>query len=273
MIFVKGYGQMCNNILQYAHAYVWGKENNVKVVSMRFAYKYRYFEVCNYKYHRWPVYLFAKMLIKLQLIKCFFLDEPTDVTPDVLAELKRHRMVAIDGWQFRFPELFMKYRTEIKDMFAFKSLVLNKIKSFLEEHAKADGADVRLAVHIRRGDYKVWMGGKYFFNDDVYIEHIRQFLDNFPVKKVSVFICTNDRNLNVNCYREALGLKSIYCPKGNEAEDLCLLSQCDYIIGVKSTFSLMAAFYNNRPIYWIMDKNAPLQLSNFSSFEKLFMTV
>lgn len=53
MIFVKGYGQMCNNILQYAHAYVWGKENNVKVVSMRFAYKYRYFEVCNYKYHRW----------------------------------------------------------------------------------------------------------------------------------------------------------------------------------------------------------------------------
>ena len=273
MIFVKGYGQMCNNILQYAHAYVWGKENNVKVVSMRFAYKYRYFEVCNYKYHRWPVYLFAKMLIKLQLIKCFFLDEPTDVTPDVLAELKRHRMVAIDGWQFRFPELFMKYRTEIKDMFAFKSLVLNKIKSLLEEHTKADGTDVRLAVHIRRGDYKVWMGGKYFFNDDVYIEHIRQFLDNFPDKKVSVFICTNDRNLNVNCYREALGLKSIYCPKGNEAEDLCLLSQCDYIIGVKSTFSLMAAFYNNRPIYWIMDKNAPLQLSNFSSFEKLFMTV
>ena len=121
----------------------------------------------------------------------------------------------------------MKYRTEIKDMFAFKSLVLNKIKSFLEEHTKADGTDVRLAVHIRRGDYKVWMGGKYFFNDDVYIEHIRQFLDNFPDKKVSVFICTNDRNLNVNCYREALGLKSIYCPKGNEAEDLCLLSQCD----------------------------------------------
>ena len=120
MIFVKGYGQMCNNILQYAHAYVWGKENNVKVVSMRFAYKYRYFEVCNYKYHRWPVYLFAKMLIKLQLIKCFFLDEPTDVTPDVLAELKRHRMVAIDGWQFRFPELFMKYRTEIKEIFGFK---------------------------------------------------------------------------------------------------------------------------------------------------------
>ena len=43
MIFVKGYGQMCNNILQYAHAYAFGREYGIKVVSMRFAYKYRYF--------------------------------------------------------------------------------------------------------------------------------------------------------------------------------------------------------------------------------------
>lgn len=113
----------------------------------------------------------------------FFLDEPTDVTPDVLAELKRHRMVAIDGWQFRFPELFMKYRTEIKDMFAFKSLVLNKIKSFLEEHTKADGTDVRLAVHIRRGDYKVWMGGKYFLMMMCILSTYVSFWTIFLIKK------------------------------------------------------------------------------------------
>ena len=99
MIFVKGYGQMCNNILQYAHAYVWGKENDIKVVSMRFAYKYRYFEVCNNKYHRWPVYLFAKLLIKLQLIRCFFLDDPADITPELLSELKRSKMVGNSGFR------------------------------------------------------------------------------------------------------------------------------------------------------------------------------
>ena len=37
MIFVKGYGQMCNNWLQYAHIYAWGLENGVNTVSMRFS--------------------------------------------------------------------------------------------------------------------------------------------------------------------------------------------------------------------------------------------
>lgn len=262
---------MCNNILQYAHAYVWGKENHIPVVSMRFAYKYRYFEVCDYKYHRLSMYLLAKVLVKLQFIKCFFLDNPSDVTPGILNELERRKMVAIDGWHFRFPELFIKHRPEIKEMFAFKPLISGKINSYLAQHA--EDADIRLAVHIRRGDYKIWMGGKYYFGDDVYIEHIHQFLGYFPGKKVAIFICTNDRNLKVDYYRKALGMERIYCPKGNEAEDLCLLSQCDYIVGVKSTFSLMASFYNNRPLYWIMDKNEPLQLNNFSSFEELFMSV
>ena len=36
MIFVKGYGQMCNNILQFAHAYAYGREHDIKVVAMRF---------------------------------------------------------------------------------------------------------------------------------------------------------------------------------------------------------------------------------------------
>lgn len=271
MIFVKGYGQMCNNILQYAHAYAWGKENHIPVISMRFAYKYRYFDVCNIKYHRWAVYVFAKILIKLRLIKYFFLDSPDDITPGVLDELKSRKMAAIDGWHFRFPELFLKNEEEIRSLFAFKPVIVKRMQDYISQ--KAEGMDIRLAVHIRRGDYKKWMGGKYFFNDDVYIEHIRQFLNCFPNKKVVVFICTNDHNLNINCYRNAVNTESVYLSKGNEAEDLFLLSQCDYIIGVKSTFSLMASFYNNRPLYWISDKDKPLQIENFSSFEELFMSV
>lgn len=271
MIFVKGYGQMCNNILQYAHAYVWGKENQIPVVSMRFAYKYRYFEVCDYKYHQWLVYVFAKILIKFRLIKYFFLDDPKDVTPKVIEELKVHKMVAIDGWHFRFPELFLKNEDEIRNLFAFKPSVVERTRGYISK--KTENIDIRLAVHIRRGDYKKWMNGKYFFDDEVYIEHIRQFLDSFSDKRVAVFICTNDHHLNLNCYRKALGIESVYLPKGNEAEDLFLLSQCDYIIGVKSTFSLMAAFYNNLPLYWISDKHKPLQISEFSSFGKLFMSV
>lgn len=271
MIFVKGYGQMCNNILQYAHAYVWGKENHVPVVSMRFAYKYQYFKICDYKYHHWAVYLFAKLLIGLKLMKYFFLDHPDDVTPSVISELKVRKMVAVDGWNFRFPELFLKNEEEIKRLFAFKSIVVERMNRFILQRTQE--VDIRLAVHIRRGDYKNWMGGKYYFDDAVYIEHIRQFLNCYPDKKIAVFICTNDPALNVDTYQRALGISSVYLSKGNEAEDLFLLSQCNYIIGVKSTFSLVASFYNNSPLYWIPDKDTPLQMSGFSSFKELFMSV
>lgn len=271
MIFVKGYGQMCNNILQYAHAYVWGKENHIPIVSMRFAYKYQYFAVCDYKYHHWFVYVFAKMLITLRLIRYFFLDNPADVTPQVINELKKRNMVAVDGWHFRFPELFLKHAEDIKKQFAFKAPVVEQMNRFIV--SKTKDVDLRLGVHIRRGDYKKWMGGKYFFDDQVYINHILQFLNVHQDKRVAVFICTNDRALNIDHYRKALATESVYLSKGNEAEDLFLLSQCNYIIGVKSTFSLIASFYNNSPLYWIADKNQPLLMDSFSSFDELFMSV
>ena len=271
MIFVKGYGQMCNNILQYAHAYAFGREYGIKVVSMRFAYKYRYFALCGKGYHKPIVYLLAKLLIALKAVKPFYVAEPEDNTPALQKTLRERSFSIIDGWHFRFPELFMKYAGDIRKLFTFNpqitEKVSNEIKTFSGE------ADLCVAVHVRRGDYINWLGGIYYFEDDVYIRNIRDFLQAFPDKKIAVFIATNDRRLSVDAYRSALGTERIFCLKHNEAEDLCMLSLCDYIIGVRSTFSLVASFLKNRPLYWIPDKDTPLKLEKFSSFEQEFRTV
>ncbi len=47
MIFARDKSQMCNNLLQYAHVYAWGREHGRKVISMRFSYKYQYFHICH----------------------------------------------------------------------------------------------------------------------------------------------------------------------------------------------------------------------------------
>ncbi|MCC8145120.1 MAG: glycosyltransferase, partial [Bacteroidales bacterium] len=62
----------------------------------------------------------------------------------------------------------------------------------------------------------------------------------------------------------------IYFVSGNPGEDLYALSTCDYIIGPPSTFSLMAAFYEDANLYWIMDKNAPVTKESFKKFDYLF---
>lgn len=270
MIFVKGYGQMCNNILQYAHAYAWGRENGINVVSMRFSYKYRYFTICKRKYHKWPVYLFAKMMIKLKFINCLWLQEPEYDEAEAVRELKRSKLIAIDGWSFRFPDLFFKYRKEIEELFTIHPEITNKVGQWLEKHPVAD---IRLGLHVRRGDYATWMGGRFLFEDEVYIEKLAQFRSCFPDKKVNIYICTNDRHLDIGKYRRLLKTDAVYLSGGNGIEDLSLLSQCDYLIGVSSTFSLMASFYRNLPVYWIKDPQEPLKLNDFKYFEDLFMTV
>ena len=192
------------------------------------------------------------------------------MTPQDVEALKKDKLIGISGWGFRHPELFFKYEDEIREQFA----ILSKYKLPVDKYlASCEQSDIRLAVHIRRGDYARFLGGKYFFDDDVYIRNIREFMGQFHDKQVSVFICTNDKALDVEKYRTALGTPHIHLFRGSEIEDLYLLSQCDYIIGAKSTFSLVASFYRHVPLYHLEDKDAPLTLSSFRYFEDLFMGV
>ena len=270
MIFVKGYGQMCNNILQYAHIYAWGRENGIKVLSMRFSYKYQYFELCKNVSHNWGTYLFAKTLINTHLIKHLWLEYANEVTSKDIEDLKNDKLIGISGWGFRHPELFFKYEDEIKQQFTIQEKFRKPVDEYL---ASCNQTDIKLAVHIRRGDYARFLGGKYYFDDDTYIRNIREFINLFPGKSVSVFISTNDKNLDIKKYQTDLNSQDVHLFKGSEIEDLYLLSQCDYIIGAKSTFSLVASYYRHIPLYHMEDKNASLTLDKFKYFEDIFMTV
>lgn len=270
MIFVKGYGQMCNNILQYAHAYAFGRENGIKVVAMRFCYKYRYFALCNEAIHRPLTYIIVKLLIKLHIINCLRFDH-YDVSSDYIHELQTSKIIALEDWFFRQPQLFMKYQNEIRQKFGFKPNVVNRQKVWM--HNIGNNGAIRLGVHIRRGDYARFMDGKYFFTDEVYAARIEDFINMHRSTPIQVFICTNDSKLSVDKFKKMLNKEEIYLSHGNPAEDLYMLSECQYIIGPKSTFSLVASFYNNAHLYWMEDKEDCLTTDRFKYFEELFMSV
>lgn len=259
---------MCNNILQYAHIYAWARENNINAVSMRFAYKYRYFSLCNQKRHTLFTYLYAKLMLKLGLIDYRCIDCREDMTAEFIDRLKKKKDIVIDGWECRFPDLFIKRKEEIKSKFAIKDKFLRRIKPYIAE--RKEGHDIALGLHIRRGDYATWSNGALFFGDDVYIRWIKEFVALFPDKRVVVFICTNDKKLDIKKYRRETGI-DVEFTNGNEIEDLYALSVCDYIMGVKSTFSLVASMYNNLPIYWSYDKNETISTDKFKTFDDLFM--
>lgn len=269
MIFVRDKGQMCNNILQYGHVYAWGREHGRKTMSMRFAYKYQYFRICETRYHWFITYMLAKFAAYIRLIPVVSFNDKGENTTKKEQIMGSALNVMVEGWEVRFYDLFLKYKDEIIKLFAFKEEIRRKIERILSETASEN--PLKLGIHIRRGDYKTWYGGKYFFDDDTYIDYIRSFINNHKDRNVSIYICGNDPRLDKAHYRERLKGLEIVFPAGNPGEDLCLLSKCDYLIGPPSTFTLVASMYHDTPLCW-MERKDTSDMS-FSTFDTLFRKI
>ena len=268
MIFVHDKGRMANNILQYGHVYAWGREHGRTTMSMRFAYKYPYFHICDTPHHNFLTYVFAKYAAKWRLIPTVrFDDEHSDYSHEEQIMLTQ-RMLLVGGWYAHWYNLFLKYKPEILQLFAFKPAIEQKVADLM-----GTGETLRLGVHIRRGDYKTFYGGRFYYSDEQYVSIIRQFLALHPHEQVCVFICGNDPQLQHDYYRSQLPGCQMLFPNGNPGEDLCLLSHCHFLIGAPSTFSLVAAMYHDVPLYWIKDASTPVTADSFDKFDNLFQHI
>jgi len=257
---------MCNNVLQFGHLYAWGRMRGVSVIALRFCYKYLYFAISRTKHYNWFTYLFAKYGAKLRLIPVISFLEKEDVDREEVLRLQKMRFVLIKGWEFRDYEAFLAYREEIKELFSFRPAIIRKVEKQLPP-LKEDA--LRLGIHVRRGDYKTWMDGHYYYSDEDFIRIIQSFLTLFPESPIEILIVGNEKQLPQEKYRANLSVPIIFL-SGDPGEDLYALSTCNYLIGPPSTFSLMAAFYNDSNLYWIHDKNQTLKNESFQKFDYLF---
>ena len=267
MIYVRDKGRMCNNILQFGHVYAWAREHGRSAVSMRFCYKYNYFAICDMPRHNFPTYLFAKYAAKLGLLPVAAFHCP-DGNPEAMALLESRKNLVVEGWEVRFYDLFIKYLNEIRRLFAFKPHIYEALKPCLE---LPKGCSIRLGLHIRRGDYRTWCGGKYFYADEVYVAYVRHLASLHPGERIVVYVCGNDPALDKDYYTSSLPEVEVRFPQGNPGEDLCLLSQCDYLIGPPSTFTLVASMYHDTPLCWM--ETADARQMAFGHFDELFRNI
>ena len=271
MIFARDKSQMCNNLLQYAHVYAWGREHGRKVISMRFSYKYQYFHICHTSLTGFGWYLMAKYLAALKLLPTASFKRRDCDREALERKMLRHRHIVVSGWFVRYYDLFLKYRDEICELFTLDRQYTEPVEAKMQRaEASASGSIIRLGVHIRRGDYAQWRDGQYFYGDEVYAAHINRFAEMHPGKVLHVYLSTNDPNVTEARYLQLCPQVRIHHLQGSAPEDLYMLSVCDYLIGPPSTFSLTAAMYHDTPLYWIKDAEAPLMESSFGHFDDLF---
>jgi hypothetical protein len=243
---------MCNNLLQYAHVYAWGREHGRKVISMRFSYKYQYFHICHTSLTGFGWYLFAKYMAALKLLPTASFKHSDCDREALERKMLRHKHIVVSGWNVRFYDLFLKYRKEICELFTldeqYTAPVKDKMASPSVMSSEAE-TSLALGVHIRRGDYAEWQNGQYYFDDAVYAAHINRFAELHPDQTIHVFLSTNDNQVSAEAYQQACPKVVIHHFKGSAPEDLFMLSECDYLIGPPSTFSLVAAMYRDIPLY------------------------
>lgn len=270
MIFVHDKGRMANNMLQYGHVYAWGREHGRPTVSMRFCYKYPWFRICHTRHHHFLTYVFAKYAAKWGLVPTVrFEENGADYSREEQLMLE-HRLIVVTGWYARWYDLFLKYRDEIKGLFAFDEAVMAASQQKL-----GDNVAVKVGVHVRRGDYKVHMGGRFYYSDAQYVRILQQFKELKPEAKIVFYVCGNDPELDRAYFQKMLADDRcrVEFPDGNPAEDMCMLSLCDWLIGAPSTFSLMAAMYRDVPLYWIEEPEADLTDEAFKPFDYLFRRI
>ena len=270
---------MCNNLLQFAHVYAYGREHGRHVLSMRFSYKYPYFRIRYTKHTSFVLYLVAKVLAALRILPTASYRDGCD--PVALERIvERHRNVVVAGWNVRYYDLFLKYRDEICSLFQIDEAYTLPVQAKMRVLDEEKG--VRLGLHIRRGDYAQWADGRYFYDDKTYAAFVLGFVRLHPGETVHVYLATNDPVVTEGAFCRTLqeGTKEgekqpkVHLLGGTPPEDLYMLSQCDALIGPPSTFTLVAAMYRDIPLCRMDQARAEtLSREDFRKFDYWFRCI
>jgi len=161
-------------------------------------------------------------------------------------------LTAVSGFvQLRDEESVQKYHEEVCAF--FRPRFLRDSDSVVCRCLSRDKKNI--GVHIRRKDYRVWQGGRYFFGDEVYCKMMRQVARELDAR----FILFSDEALDMTHFT---GLDCIRA-QGSAVEDQWLMSRCDYLMGPPSTFSGWASYYGQVPRATITDPGLRLSLTDF----------
>ncbi|RBL93322.1 alpha-1,2-fucosyltransferase [Chitinophaga flava] len=253
VVLTKLYGQTSNNFLQFIHLDSFCRENNIPFHSPYFRkYFDQYPALQSYGVNYSKVLM--KFFIRTKLYKEFSFVDDTQISAYKNAILTRKRLFC-EGWYFSSKETVEKNRSLYQQLFTPNI----DQQDFHNKYLKKENNETIIGVHIRRGDYKEFQGGEYYFEDDVYIDKIKQLLNNLNTPH-KVIIFTNDDALNKANYTQHF---NVLFSENPVHVDHFLMSRCDYLIGPVSSFSLWASYIGETPLFHIRTANDVVTLDKF----------
>ena len=201
---------------------------------------------------------------QLPLIKQINIDSQFgeyDISRSSFLNLSNKKIILVDGWQFVDNKALNRQADTIRKVFKPNRCFLKNIKYLKEsEFTKYDQI---VGVHLRKGDYSTFNEGKWFYSNADYVIFIKRLLnlDVFKYKKVGFLLCSDEKIKE----KDFAGIDLIKST-GHFVEDLYALSNCDYIIGPRSTYTAWASFYGKKPLLHLTEKEMKFTELDFKVF-------
>lgn len=262
-IICDDYCQLCNRFWSYLDSIGWAIKNNGHVYSLFWDENIKDFDALRYsKYISFPsldIYAVNKG-IKLwgwnlsKFLYARIIDSP--IAHRFYKSRISRNLGFIEGWPTRYNTDNIPNRSIIKQLFLPNKTFRDKVDPFFEK-IKKEGYFV-VGIHIRRGDYATWEGGKWYYSHEQYLGFMEQIKDTYKDRRICFFLASNEKVPPIITER----FKCINIPGANAATDLYALTLCDRLVGPPSTFSRWASFVSNIPLYFIFNPETPIHSDN-----------
>ena len=253
---------MCNRIKEFAHCIAYAIANDDNLINCVWGDLDRYFE--------------KKSLVKVKCVTNSIIAKTIGYIGKVLKKIRRNKNCT---FSFMGKTVEIIINPEFYDwnaLFKYKKEVLQYLNFAQEYHDKAqqvidtikNSNQKIIGVHIRRGDYKNWRNGRFYYSNEEYQNFFAQIALQCE-ENVKFMICTNDYDLTKEDFKsQDYDIEICGC---NPIIDLLVLSKCDYLIAPPSTYSWWAAFIGDCNYLTLVERNMKIKLQDFEHIGDRFV--
>ncbi len=161
-----------------------------------------------------------------------------------LAKAEAAPAISFAGFLFKNPVGLQKHRPKVLTHLAPRDAVRARVRSAIQP-LRARFKHV-VGVHVRQGDYRWWLGGRFFVDVPEMRKALEEVLHHKEMKTedTAVIVCS-DRDIDLGRFA---GLHA-YAGPGDAAADLFALAECDLVVGSNSTFAALAGYLGDTVHY------------------------
>jgi hypothetical protein len=179
--------------------------------------------------------------------------------PEVLADLRRHRITVVCGPKIRCWDLVVKHAERVRSALRIREEVTQKSRSYVDQLRRR--YDFLVGVMVRQSDYREYADGRFFFASDQYAAWMREALEVFRHHGRVGFLVASDEKQDPAAFS---GLPvhfgtgfAVGC--GHYLENLAELGCCDLVMTTASSFGCWGAFIGRAPVLPLVRPGQPLR--------------